>query len=106
MLFSGCASVSPRELTCTPYRKRRCLGSSMPYRSRVIWSQIRPNARILHISSTNRTPAFTKKEIRATTSPNFSAGTCPESRTASSTAMAVDMAYEISWTGVAPASWR
>ncbi|CAM5344726.1 hypothetical protein SALBM135S_00502 [Streptomyces alboniger] len=78
----------------------------MPYRSRVTWSQIRPNARILHISSMKRTPAFTKKEMRATTSPNFSSGTCPESRTASRTAMAVDIAYAISWTGVAPASWR
>lgn len=91
-LFSGWASVRPRELTCTPYRKRRCFAFSMPYRSRVIWSQIRPNARILHISSMKRTPAFTKKEMRATTSPNFSSGTCPESRTASRTAMAVDIA--------------
>lgn len=91
-LFSGWASVRPSELTCTPYRKRRCFAFSTPYRSRVIWSQIRPNARILHISSMNRTPAFTKKEMRATTSPNFSSGTCPESRTASRTAMAVDIA--------------
>lgn len=67
---------------------------------------MRPKARILHISSMKRTPAFTKNEIRATTAPNFSSGTCPESRTASSTAMAVDIAYAISWTGVAPASWR
>lgn len=78
----------------------------MPYRSRVMRSQIRPNARILHISSTKRTPAFTKKEIRATTSPNFSSGTWPESRTASRTATAVDIAYAISCTGVAPASCR
>lgn len=78
----------------------------MPYRSRVTLSQIRPNARILHISSTNRTPAFTKNEIRATTSPLRSSGTCPDANTASSTAIAVDIAYEISWTGVAPASWR
>jgi hypothetical protein len=49
-------------------------------------------ARILHISSTNRTPALTKKEMRATTSPNRSCGTCPASRTASSTAIAVDIA--------------
>lgn len=78
----------------------------MPYRSRVTRSQIRPKARILHISSMKRTPAFTKKEIRATTASNCSGGTCPESRTASSTAIAVDIAYAISWTGVAPASWR
>ncbi len=50
---------------------------------------MRTNARILHISSTKRTPALTKNEMRATTSPNLSAGTCPESRTASSTAIAV-----------------
>jgi hypothetical protein len=46
----------------------------------------------LHISSTNRRPALTKKEMRATTSPNRSGGTWPESRTASSTAIAVDSA--------------
>ena len=64
------------------------------------------NARILHISSTNRTPAFTKKEMRATTSPNFSCGTWPESRTESSTAIAVHIAYATSCAGVAPASCR
>ena len=69
-------------------------------------SQMRPNARILHISSTKRTPAFTKNEMRATTSPMRSCGTWPESRTASRTAIAVDIAYAISWTGVAPASCR
>ena len=63
-------------------------------------------ARILHISSTNRTPAFTKKLIRAQTSPKRSSGTWPASLTASSTAMAVHSAYEISCTGVAPASCR
>ncbi len=67
---------------------------------------MRPKARILHISSMKRTPAFTKKEMRATTSPKRSSGTCPESRTESRTAIAVDIAYEISWTGVAPASCR
>jgi hypothetical protein len=46
----------------------------------------------LHISSTKRTPALTKNEIRATTSPNRSGGTWPESRTASRTAVAVDIA--------------
>ncbi len=68
------------------------MGSCTPYRSRVTSSQSRTKARILHISSTKRTPALTKNEIRATTSPNRSGGTCPESRTASSTAMAVDIA--------------
>ena len=105
-LFSGCASVSPSELTCTPYRNRRCLGSSTPYRSRVTSSHSAANARSLHISSTNRTPALTKNEMRATTSPIFSCGTCPESRTASSTAIAVHIAYATSCTGVAPASCR
>ena len=78
----------------------------MPYRSRVTFSQSRAKARILHISSTNRTPALTKKEIRATTSPICSGGTCPESRTASRTEIAVHIANAISCTGVAPASWR
>ena len=64
MLFSGWASVRPSELTCTPYRNRRCRASVTPYRSRVISSQSAPNARILAISSTKRTPALTKKEIR------------------------------------------
>ena len=77
-----------------------------PYRSRTSASQSRPKARSLHISSTNRTPALTKNETRATTSPKRSAGTCPESRTASSTAIAVHSAYATSWTGVAPASCR
>ena len=35
-LFSGCCSVRPRELTCTPYLKRRILGFSTPYLSRQI----------------------------------------------------------------------
>jgi hypothetical protein len=39
-----------------------------------------------------RRPALTKKEMHATTSPNFSCGTWPESRTPSSTAIAVDSA--------------
>ena len=77
-----------------------------PYRSCSSVSHSWPKARILHISSTNRTPALTKNEIRAHTSPNRSAGTCPEACTASSTAIAVHSAYEISWTGVAPASCR
>ncbi len=29
-LFSGCASVSPSEFTCTPYRNRRSFSSSTP----------------------------------------------------------------------------
>jgi hypothetical protein len=105
-LFSGCASVRPSEFTCTPYRRRRCFGSATPYRSRVISSQSATSARILHISSTKRTPALTKNEIRATTSPNCSSGTWPASRTASSTATAVDIANAISCTGVAPASCK
>ena len=63
-------------------------------------------ARILHISSTNRTPAFTKKEMRAQTSPKRSSGTWPEAFTESRTAMAVESAKAISCTGVAPASCR
>jgi hypothetical protein len=55
-------------------------------------SQSWTKARILHISSTKRTPALTKNEIRATTSPKRSGGTWPESRTASNTAIAVHMA--------------
>jgi hypothetical protein len=78
----------------------------MPYRCCVTLSHIREKARILHISSTKRTPALTKKEIRATTSLIRSGGTCPESRTASRTAIAVHTAYATSCTGVAPASWR
>ncbi len=63
-------------------------------------------ARILHISSTKRTPALTKNEMRAQTSPNRSSGTCAAACTASRTAIAVHSAYEISCTGVAPASCR
>jgi len=77
-----------------------------PYRSRVTVSQSRVKTRILHISSTKRTPALTKNEMRATTSPIRSGGTCPNSRIASSTVIAVHSAYAISCTGVAPASWR
>jgi hypothetical protein len=60
--------------------------------SRVISSQSRANARILHISSTKRSPALTKNEMRPTTSPNSAGGTCPESRTESSTAIACSSA--------------
>ena len=67
-----CSPAAPRsapgELTCTPYRKRRALASVTPYRSRVSSSHSCTKARILHISSTNRTPALTKNEMRATTS--------------------------------------
>ncbi len=105
-LFSGWASVRPRELTCTPYRNRRWSGSVTPYLVRVSSSHSSTNARILHSSSTKRTPALTKKETRATTSANRSGGTCPESRTASSTAIAVHSAKASSCTGVAPASCR
>ena len=50
---------------------------------------MRVKARILHVSSTKRMPALTKKEMDATTASKRSAGTCPESRTASSTSIAV-----------------
>ena len=88
-LFSGWASVSPRLLTCTPYRKRRAFGSVTPYRSRPIRSHRAVKARILAVSSTNRMPLLTKKLIDANTAGNRSSSTCPESRTASSTPMAV-----------------
>jgi len=52
-------------------------------------SHIRVNARILAVSSTKRMPALTKNEIEATISGILSSGTWPESRTASSTPMAV-----------------
>ena len=51
-----------------------------------------------------RMPAFTKNEMRPNTRGNVSSST--RSRAASSTACAVDSAYAISWTGVAPASCR
>ena len=61
----------------------------------------------MHISSTKRTPAFTKKEIRADDLAHALLGHLPGvANTASSTAIAVDIAYAISWTGVAPASCR
>jgi hypothetical protein len=69
-------------------------------------SQSWVKARILHISVMKRTPAFTKKEMRPTTWGRSSAGTWPESRTASSTATALASAKASSWTGVAPASCR
>ena len=72
----------------------------------MISSQSWTNARILHSSSTNRSPALTKNEMRPTTLPNSASGTWPESRTESSTAMAVDSEYASSCAGVAPASCR
>ena len=63
-------------------------------------------ARILHTSSTNRIPAFTKKEMEPNTWSNWSGLTWPLSFTASSTSMAVAREKAISCTGVAPASWR
>ena len=89
MLFSGCSSVSPRELTWTPYRKRRNFGSSTPYRSCVIRSQSVTNARILHISSMKRMPALQKKEMRPTTCGMSSRGTSTESSTATAFAIAI-----------------
>ena len=82
------------------------MGSLTAYRTAVSSSQSCTIARILHISSTNRTPALTKNEMRDTTSAKRSGGTWPASRTASSTAVAVDIANASSCTGVAPASWR
>ncbi len=69
-------------------------------------SHMTPNARIFAVSSTNRTPEFTKKLMRPTTWSNSASATLFERRTPSSTSMAVASAYATSWTGVAPASWR
>ena len=52
-------------------------------------SHISVIARSLQISSTNRIPALTKNEIEANTWPKRSGATWPESRTASSTPIAV-----------------
>ena len=52
-------------------------------------SHISVNARSLQISSTKRMPALTKNEIDPTTWPKRSGATWPESRTASSTPIAV-----------------
>ncbi len=49
---------------------------------------------------------MTKNEIRPKTFGKSSSATWPRERTSSSTAIAVESAYAISWTGVAPASWR
>ena len=46
-------------------------------------------ARILQVSSTKRTPAFTKKLMRPTTAGSSDSETLPEARTPSSTPMAV-----------------
>jgi len=64
------------------------------------------NARSLQISSTKRMPALTKNEMAPNTCANCSGATWPESRTASSTSMAVASEKAISCTGVAPASCR
>ena len=53
-----------------------------------------------------RTPAFTKNEIRPKTLGKSASETCPRAFTSSSTAIAVERAYAISCTGVAPASCR
>ena len=63
-------------------------------------------ARILAVSSTKRMPAFTKKLIRETTAGISAGSTLPEAATASTMLIAVARAKAISWTGVAPASWR
>ena len=72
----------------------------------MIASHIATNARILHISSTKRMPAFTKNEMRPTACSNSSAVKQPRSRMASSTAMALASAKASSCVGVAPASCR
>ena len=46
-------------------------------------------ARILQVSSTKRTPAFTKKLMRPTTAGSSDSEILPEARTPSSTPMAV-----------------
>jgi hypothetical protein len=46
----------------------------------------------LQVSSTKRTPALTKKEIRPTTFSKSSSETCPDALTRSSTAIAVHSA--------------
>ena len=53
---------------------RRSLGSVTPYRSAHTRSHSSVKARILQVSSTNLTPALTKKEMRPTTEGNSSAG--------------------------------
>ncbi len=60
-----------------------------PYRSVHTRSHSAVKARILQVSSTNRTPALTKNEIRPTTAGNSSSGIWPDWRTASRTPMAV-----------------
>ncbi len=61
----------------------------------------------LACSSMNRTPALTKNEMRPNTLPIRSGSGRPPARlTASRTAIALLIANAISWTGVAPASWR
>ncbi|CAB4734002.1 unannotated protein [freshwater metagenome] len=69
-------------------------------------SQRSVKARILHVSSTKRIPAFTKNEMDPKTCSNCSGSIWPEARTASSTSIAVASENAISCTGVAPASWR
>ena len=91
-LFSGCSSVSPSELTWTPYRKRRSFGSSTPYRSRQVRSHSSAKARILHSSSTNRRPALQKNETRPTAWSNSAFVSVSRPRSSSSTSVAVESA--------------
>ncbi len=68
---------------------RRSVGSVTPYRSEHTRSHRAVKARILQVSSTNLTPALTKKEMRPTTEGKPASGIWPEARTASRTPMAV-----------------
>jgi hypothetical protein len=64
---------------------------------------MRPNARILHVSSTNRMPALTKNDTRPTHCSNSACVTLPRALIASSTAIAFASANASSCAGVAPA---
>ena len=77
-----------------------------PKRSRVYSSHSSPKARILHISSTNRMPEFTKKLMRPTARSNCSSVKWPRSLIRSSREMAFASAKASSWVGVAAASCR
>ena len=105
-LFSGCWAVSPRELTWTPYLNLLNLGFFTPYLFVQISSHISVNALILHNSSINFIPAFTKNDILPTTFSNSSGGIFPDSLTVSNIQIAFESAKANSWTGVAPASCK
>ena len=91
-LFSGCCSVKPKLLTCTPYLNLLFFGFLTPYLSLVISSHKSTNARILHISVINLIPELTKKLILPTTFSNSSEDSTLDSFTLSKYATAVDKA--------------